>query len=136
MMHVQHAGTFYLFEDLPLFIKYMSEPVKLTPGTSALNTPGYFVAGIVKGYLHSAGFEAEYASAKIGPLLPHFHASCVSLLTTGSLVLNATVSTHHQSFTKKADPSMLGFPCMSKTIELTPGTFALSTLGYFVSGIV
>jgi hypothetical protein len=56
---MQHAGTFYLYEEVPLFTKYMSEPIKLTQGTSPLNTPGYYVAGIVKGYLHSAGFEAE-----------------------------------------------------------------------------
>lgn len=60
---VQNAGTFYLLEDAPKFTRYMCEPVKLTPGSSPLDTPGYFVAGIVKGYLACAGFEAECAPA-------------------------------------------------------------------------
>ena len=59
---MQNIGTFYLIEDTPKFTRYMCEPVKLLPGSSPLDTPGYFVAGIVKGYLASAGFAAECAS--------------------------------------------------------------------------
>lgn len=59
---MQHAGTFYLLEDVPKFTKFMAEPIKAAPGSSPLNTPGYFVAGIVKGYLQSAGFDAECAA--------------------------------------------------------------------------
>ena len=61
LVALQHAGTFYLLEDVPKLTKFMSEPIKAAPGSSPLNTPGYFVAGIVKGYLQSAGFEAECA---------------------------------------------------------------------------
>jgi hypothetical protein len=57
----QNAGTFYLIEDVPKFTKFMSEPIKMQPGNSPLNTPGYFLAGIIKGYLFSAGFGTECA---------------------------------------------------------------------------
>lgn len=60
---MQSVGTFYLIEDVPKFTKYMSEPIKMVPGTSPLDTPGYFLAGILKGYLASAGFAAECALA-------------------------------------------------------------------------
>ena len=50
---LQNDGTFYLIDDVPKFAKYMSEPIKSQQGASPLDTPGYFVAGIVKGYLVS-----------------------------------------------------------------------------------
>lgn len=56
---LQNDGTFYLIDDVPKFAKYMSEPIKSQQGASPLDTPGYFVAGIVKGYLVSSGFPAE-----------------------------------------------------------------------------
>lgn len=37
----------------------MSEPIRAQQVSSPLDTPGYFVAGIVKGYLVSSGFQAE-----------------------------------------------------------------------------
>jgi hypothetical protein len=49
----------------PKFTKFMAEPVKLSPGSSPLDTPGYFVAGILKGYLNNAGFAAECAPLKL-----------------------------------------------------------------------
>jgi hypothetical protein len=58
---LQNDGTFYLIDDVPKFAKYMSEPIKSQQSASPLDTPGYFVAGIVKGYLVSSGFPAEYA---------------------------------------------------------------------------
>lgn len=57
---LQNDGTFYLIDDVPKFAKYMSEPIKSQQSSSPLDTPGYFVAGIVKGYLVSSGFPAEY----------------------------------------------------------------------------
>lgn len=62
MAVLQNAGTFYIVEDIPKFTQFMSEPIKMQPGSSPLDTPGYFVAGIIKGYLASAGFAAECAS--------------------------------------------------------------------------
>jgi hypothetical protein len=59
---VQNDGTFYLIDDVPKFAKYMSEPIKAQASSSPLDTPGYFVAGIVKGYLVSSGFPAECAA--------------------------------------------------------------------------
>ena len=64
--NVQNIGTFYLIEDVPKFTKFMSEPIKMVPGSSPLDTPGYFLAGILKGYLASAGFAAECVSAMSG----------------------------------------------------------------------
>jgi hypothetical protein len=58
-LHLQNDGTFYLIDDVPKFSKYMSEPIKTQQSSSPLDTPGYFVAGIVKGYLVSSGFPAE-----------------------------------------------------------------------------
>lgn len=57
----QNEARFYLIEDVPKFTKFMNEPIRAAPGTAPLDTPGYFVAGIVKGYLEAAGFEAECA---------------------------------------------------------------------------
>lgn len=56
---VQNEGTFYLIENTPKFTKFMSEPIRAQQVSSPLDTPGYFVAGIVKGYLVSSGFPAE-----------------------------------------------------------------------------
>lgn len=58
---LQNEGTFYLIENTPKFTKFMSEPIRAQQVSSPLDTPGYFVAGIVKGYLVSSGFPAEYA---------------------------------------------------------------------------
>lgn len=58
-LRLQNDGTFYLIDDVPKFAKYMSEPIKSQQSASPLDTPGYFVAGIVKGYLVSSGFQAE-----------------------------------------------------------------------------
>jgi Transport protein particle (TRAPP) component len=58
---VQIPGRFYLIEDAPKFTRFMSEPIKPVPDTNPLDTPGYFLAGILKGYLASAGFPAECA---------------------------------------------------------------------------
>lgn len=62
---VQNEAKFYLIEDIPKFTKFMREPIRAQPGSAPLDTPGYFVAGIVKGYLESAGFQAECATTTI-----------------------------------------------------------------------
>lgn len=56
----QDVSVFYLFENSLQYTKFMSEQLRIPPTPNLpLDTPGYFVAGIVKGYLNSAGFEAE-----------------------------------------------------------------------------
>jgi Transport protein particle (TRAPP) component len=79
---MQNEAKFYLIEDTPKFTKFMREPIRAQPGSAPLDTPGYFVAGIVKGYLESAGFQAECAPT----IQQHLFLSvcaCLSLKLSG-----------------------------------------------------
>lgn len=75
---LQNDGTFYLIDDVPKFAKYMSEPIKAQASASPLDTPGYFVAGIVKGYLVSSGFPAECAARLAARLLQVAGMQCIN----------------------------------------------------------
>eukprot|EP00892_Ulva_mutabilis_P006782 jgi/Ulvmu1/4476/UM002_0201.1 len=82
----ENEGTFYLIENTPKFTKYMSEPIRAQQVSSPLDTPGYFVAGIVKGYLVSSGFPADVDAAwKIQKVEPYRRSVVIIKFTKAAL---------------------------------------------------